>query len=217
MLVVRIVTIPVTQVVEVLTKRLRAAITNFISTNFPEKGEEELEIIGYGIEGIISTFFKTVLIFMIGYCLKILLPLTLAIASFGLLRTFASGVHLRNGWTCMLFSSSLFLSIAYAGIYIPLPRLIKAGVFAISLILLYFYAPADTEERPLVCEKTRRELKISSLVIAGIFFVIAMILPEDNTVGNIITWGVIIESVMTTPMIYYFFKRRYRNYEYYES
>jgi len=200
-----------------LTKRLSAAITSYISANFPEKGEEELEIIGYGLEGIISTFFKTILIFIIGYCLKIILPLTLAIASFGLLRTFASGVHLKNGWTCMLFSTALFLSIAYAGIYIPLPRLIKAAVFLVSILLLYLYAPADTEERPLVCEKTRRDLKISALVTAGIVFVIAMILPEDSMAGNVITWSVIIESVMTTPMIYYLFKRRYRNYEYYES
>lgn len=200
-----------------MIKRMSAAITNFISANFPEKGEEELEIIGYGIEGIISTFFKTVVIFIIGYCLKILLPLTLAIASFGLLRTFASGVHLRDGWTCMFFSIVLFLSITYAGIYIYLPHLFKAIIFIISILFLYLYAPADTEERPLVCEKNRRELKISAIVTAGVIFVIAMILPENNVIGNVITWAVIIESVMTTPMIYYFFNRRYRNYEYYES
>lgn len=200
-----------------MTKRLSAAITNFVSANFPEKDKEELEIIGYGIEGIVTTFFKTIVIFIIGYYLKILLPLALAIASFGLLRTFAAGMHLRNGWTCMLFSSTLFLAIAYAGIYIPLPRLVKTGVFAVSFLLLYLYAPADTEERPLVCEKNRRDLKTSAIVTAGIIFVIAMILPEENIVGNVITWGVIIESVMTTPMIYYIFRRRYRNYEYYES
>jgi accessory gene regulator B len=91
------------------------------------------------------------------------------------------------------------------------------AMFAVSFILLALYAPADTEERPLVCEKARHDLKKSSLVTAGILFIIAMILPVNNIVGNIIAWSVIIESVMTTPMIYYFFNRRYRNYEYYES
>lgn len=200
-----------------LTKRLSAAITSFISANFPEKGEEELEVIGYGLEGLISTFFKTVLIFIMGYILKIILPLALAIISFGLLRTFASGVHLKSGWTCLFFSTAIFLSITYGGIYIPLPHLVKAGIFVISIILLYLYAPADTEERPLVCEKTRRNLKISSLAAAVLMGVIVLVLPAGSIAGNIITLSVIIESVMTTPMIYYFFRRRYRNYEHYES
>lgn len=200
-----------------LTKRLSAAITKFIAVSFPEKGEDELEIIWYGLEGIFSTLFKTILIFIIGYCLKIILPLTLAITTFGLLRTFASGVHLKSGWTCLLFSTATFFFITYAGLYIPLTHLLKVAMFTVSFILLALYAPADTEERPLVCEKARHDLKISSLVTAGILFIIAMILPVNNIVGNIIAWSVIIESVMTTPMIYYFFNRRYRNYEYYES
>ncbi len=205
------------QVVVALTKRMSAAITNFISANFPDKGEEELEIIGYGLEGIISLIFKTILIFIIGYSLKIILPLALAITSFGLLRMFASGVHLRKSLSCFVFSSLIFLAITYAGIYIQLSYLLKIAMFAVTFILLLLYAPADTEERPLINKKTRFELKMSSLAVAGIMFFIVMILPFDNTIGNIITWSAIIESVMTTPMIYYFFNRRYQNYENYES
>jgi len=205
------------QVVIVLAKRFTAAIVRYISVYCPDKSEQDLEIIGYGLEGIIITIPKIVFIIVVGYLLNILQPLFFAILSFGILRTFASGVHLKNGWICLIFSSVVFLSITYAGIYIPLSRLLKIFMFLVSFILLILYAPADTEERPLVVPRIRQELKVSSLVFTGLMFIIMLLLPSGHVIGNIITWSVVIESIMTTPAIYSILNRRYRNYEYYET
>jgi len=205
------------QVVIVLVKRFTAAMVRYISAQCPDKSEEELEIIGYGLEGILITVPKIAFIITVGYLLNILQPLVFAILSFGILRTFASGVHLSNGWACLVFSSIVFLFIAYAGIYIPLPMLLKIFMFLVSFILLILYAPADTEERPLVVPRIRQELKVLSLIFTGLMFIINLLLPSGHVIGNIITWSVIIESVMTTPAIYSMLNRRYRNYEYYET
>jgi accessory gene regulator B len=205
------------QVVMVLAKRFTAAIVRYISAQCPEKSKEELEIIEYGLEGVLITVPKIAFIIAVGYLLNILQPLFFAILSFGILRTFASGVHLKNGWACLIFSSVVFLFIAYAGIYIPLPTLIKIFMFLVSFILLILYAPADTEERPLVVPRIRQELKVSSLIFTGLMFIIVLLLPGGHVIGSIITWSVFIESVMTTPAIYFILNRRYRNYEYYET
>jgi len=200
-----------------VVKHLSSAILKFISANYPDKTGEELEIIEYGLEGIIMTIPKAIVILAAGYCLQILPPLLLAIFSFGFLRTFASGVHLKNGWTCLFFSSSAFFFITYAGKYINLTRMTQIEMLVFSMVLLFLYAPADTEERPLLDERVRRRMKVSALLAAGLMFAIVMILPENNMFGNIIAWGITVESIMTTPLIYYLFNRRYRNYEYYES
>jgi accessory gene regulator B len=205
------------QVVIVLVKRFTAVIVRYISAHCPDKSEQDLEIIGYGLEGIIITVPKIAFIIAVGYFLNILQPLFFAILSFGILRTFASGVHLKNGWICLIFSSVIFLFITYAGIYIPLSRLLKILMFMVSFILLILYAPADTEERPLVVSRIRQELKVSSLIFTGLMFIIMLLLPSGHVIGNIITWSVVVESVMTTPAIYSILNRRYRNYEYYET
>jgi accessory gene regulator B len=205
------------QVVMVLAKRFTAAIVRYISAQCPEKSKEELEIIGYGLEGVLTTVPKIAFIITVGYFLNILQPLLCAVLSFGILRTFASGVHLNNGWACLIFSSIVFLFIAYAGVYIPLPLLLKIFIFLVSFILLILYAPADTEERPLVIPRIRQELKVLSLIFTGLMFIITLLLPSGHVIGNIITYSVIVESVMTTPAIYSILNRRYRNYEYYET
>ncbi|MDI9482678.1 MAG: accessory gene regulator B family protein [Bacillota bacterium] len=200
-----------------MAKRFTAAIVRYISAQCPEKSKEELEIIGYGLEGVLTTVPKIAFIITVGYFLNILQPLLCAVLSFGILRTFASGVHSNNGWACLIFSSIVFLFIAYAGVYIPLPMLLKIFMFLVSFILLTLYAPADTEERPLVVPRIRQELKVSSLIFTGLMFIIMLLLPSGHVIGNIITYSVIIESVMTTPAIYFILNRRYRNYEYYET
>jgi len=205
------------QVVIVLAKRITASVIRYISAHCPDKSEEDLEIIGYGLEGIIITVPKIVFIFAVGYLLNILQPLFFAILSFGILRSFASGVHLKNDWACLFFSTVVFLSITYAGIYVPLPRLINISMFLVSFILLVLYAPADTEERPLVVPRIRQELKVLSLIFTGLMFIIMLLLPSGHVIGNIFAWSAVAESVMTTPAIYYILNRRYRNYEYYET
>lgn len=172
----------------VLAKRFTAAIVRYISAQCPEKSKEELEIIGYGLEGVLTTVPKIAFIITVGYFLNILQPLLCAVLSFGILRTFASGVHLNNGWACLIFSSIVFLFIAYAGVYIPLPMLLKIFMFLVSFILLTLYAPADTEERPLVVPRIRQELKVSSLIFTGLMFIIMLLLPSGHVIGNIITY-----------------------------
>ncbi len=200
-----------------LAKRLCAAMVRYISVTFPEKDGEELDLIEYGLEGILMTIPKTIFIFTIAYFLDVFLPLLLSVFFFGLLRTFASGVHLKNSWTCLFFSSCVLFSITYAGIYIPMTLGIKAIMFLVAFVLLFKYAPADTEERPLVVPRIRRELKVYSLIVTGLMFIATMVLPGNHMVGNIIAWSVVTESVMTTPMVYFLLNRRYKNYEDYES
>jgi accessory gene regulator protein AgrB len=68
-----------------------------------------------------------------------------------------------------------------------------------------------------VVSRIRQELKVSSLIFTGLMFIIMLLLPSGHVIGNIITWSVVVESVMTTPAIYSILNRRYRNYEYYET
>lgn len=108
----------------------------------------------------------------------------------------------------------------FIGAYIPKFFTITNGVilfmFLVIIILLSLYAPADTEERPLVGKKFRRKLKIKSLMSAGILMILASCM-NDTVLKFCITYGVLCESLTITPIIYILFGRGYKNYEKYKK
>jgi accessory gene regulator B len=88
----------------------------------------------------------------------------------------------------------------------------RSFIFIVSFILTILYAPADTEERPLVSKKLRRDLKIKSLVVLIIFY-ITILFVKNNVYANLITFSVLEASLLLTPIVYKLFGRKYANYK----
>lgn len=183
----------------------------FIRQN-TQQTEEELEIIHYGIEVFFINLFKSILLLIVALCLGIIKPVGILFISFGCIRVFAAGVHAPSTFICTLLNFVLFLGGTYLCLYIPIHPVIRVGLFFISILLLIRYAPADTEDRPLVSAVLRSRLKLQSF-IAAVVLLLIMLYVNDTTIKNLITCGVLLEAFMTTPVIYYIFRKGYRNYE----
>lgn len=191
-------------------------ISNKIKKLLPHKTEEELEIIRYGLEVVFMNFTKFPIILAIGYILGVFRYSLYTLVIFGLIRSFAGGIHARMSYTCLLSTLVIIFGALYLSLNFNLNIITKSLIFFVSIFIYFKYAPADTEEKPYLDPLVRRQLKIKSMVTAAVYFIISI--STDNIFfSNIFIHILWIEGILIYPAIYKLFKRRYNNYEYYNE
>jgi len=195
----------------IITKKLSTKCLEFIKDN-TSTSQENLEKIHYGIQVIILNVSKFILLFITAYLLGILKYTVIAFMVFAIIRTFASGVHANSSLQCIIINYILFVGNVYLSLNLSVNIIVRSILFAISIILILLYAPGDTEERPLVSKKLRRDLKIKSLAITILFY-ITILLIESNVYSNIITYSILEEALVITPAFYKLFGKTTNNYK----
>lgn len=189
-------------------------IMNFIKKYNPNHNEEQLEIIQYGLEAIYITITKTIIIFIIAYLLGILKELIILLLFYNLIRTTAFGLHATKSSYCLISSTIIFIGITYLCKFIIIPIYIKIILCEIIISLIYKWAPADTEKRPIISKKRRKIYKILSTLIATTFSLISIFI-SNQFVANCLIFSILIECFMISPHIYKIFKLPYDNYKNY--
>ena len=194
-----------------IAKILSTICINFIHKN-TSTSEEDIEKITYGLQVIILNTFHSILLFVIAYFLGILIYTLIAYIFFAILRLFASGVHANSTLTCCIVSSTFFFGNVYLSLNISKNILAISTIFLVSLVLILLYAPADTEERPLISKKLRKSLKIKSALVTVIFYIVTLLI-SNNVYANLITFSVLEEAFVITPFAYKLFNKKYANYK----
>jgi len=182
-------------------ERISGKITKAIAAELKDLSEEKLAEIDYGIAAFIANSYKMVFIFILAMLLNIFQYFLIAFVSFGALRTFASGVHAKREWTCLPTSALVFFGITYLGMISKLNIYIITFIFILCFGAMLRYAPADTEERPIVSRKLRKKLKILSVITILVLYAIAMY-SLGTKASSIITFAVLFESVLILPVTY---------------
>jgi accessory gene regulator B len=194
-----------------ITKKLSNTFLQFIKNN-TSTSKEDLEKIYYGIQVIMLTTSKSILLFTTAYLLGIFKYTFIAYIALTFIRCFASGIHLSSTLQCITLTFTLYFVNVYLSLNLSTNIIIQSTIFIISFILILLYAPADTEERPLVSKKLRRDLKIKSTVVLIILFIIILFI-KNNVYANIITYSALEGSLLITPIVYKLFGRKYDNYK----
>lgn len=194
-----------------ISKTLSTRCTNFIRKN-TSTTEEDLEKIDYGLQVIIINIYHSILLFVIAYFLGIFMYTLIAFVFFAILRLFASGVHANSSLACCIVSSIFFFGNVYLSLNTTKNIVVISIVFLISLMLILLYAPADTEERPLMSKKLRKSLKLKSVLVVFVFYITAL-LVKNNVYANLITYSVLEESFVITPLAYKLFNKKYASYK----
>lgn len=194
-----------------ISKKLSLGCLNFIKNN-TSSSEEDLEKIYYGIQIIWINLLKFIILFLTAYLLGILRYTFTAFIIFAILRSFASGVHASSSIQCIIINYILFLGDVYLSLNLTLNLWYKTAIFAISFILLLLYSPADTEERPLISKKLRKNLKIKSILVLITFYIITFFITS-NVYINLIIFSTLGESIVITPAAYKLLAKKYANYK----
>lgn len=194
-------------------------LTSKIRVKDPEIDDERAEIINYGIHLIVGEIPKFFIIMGIAYLLGVL-DLTI-LAYFLILpyRGTSGGFHLKTHIGCIIGSTVFFCGIGLAGKYIILGKTIKYIVtfviWAFSMIMVKLYAPADTENVPIISKSERKKKKILSYITLTISIVVSLFIPNE-VISNIIVYGMLFQSISITRLAYKLTNNKY-GYEVYNT
>ena len=134
-------------------------------------------------------------------------------------RSFSGGFHLKTHLGCILCTTSFYAGTALLSKYITLTEPVKyiaiIAVWIFGMIMIKLYAPADTENVPVISKKERRKRKIASYIMLSISLLAAAIIP-NRIISNILLFGMLIQTLSITRLAYKITKNKY-GYEEYEK
>lgn len=183
-------------------------------TNNRQYTNEQIEIMAYGLETIYLLVTKMVVIFATAYLLEIFKEMLLLLITYNIIRAKAFGIHASKSIYCLIFSLVMFIGGALICKYLILPFEVMFILAIICNICLLFYAPADTEKRPLVNAKKRKKFKLISFSL-GIVYTILIVVFREYSIVNYLLVGMIEAVLMILPLTYKVFKLPYNNYKTY--
>lgn len=186
----------------------------------PEIDEQRAEVIQYGLQNIIGEIPKLFILFLIAYLLGIW---QLALLGFLVIlpyRMTSGGFHLHTHIGCiiattLMYCGNAFLSksIILSPIYLKYVMVALVWIFAIMMITKY--APADTENVPILRKQDRRKKRNSSYIVVTISLLISLLI-QDSTISNLILFGMLFQTITITRFAYRITGNKY-GYEIYET
>ena len=187
-------------------------LTNRIRKEMPEIDDERAEIIMYGLQNIIGEIPKGVIILLIAYFLGIFKVTLMAVLIIAPYRCFSGGFHVKTHIGCIINTFLLYGGTAILAKYIVLQGISKYiitfAVWTFSMIMLKLYAPADTENVPILRKKERRQKQIFSYIILTVEFIIALII-NNPFITSLIIFGDLIQTLTITRLAYNITNNKY--------
>ena len=178
----------------------------------PEITEEQSEAIVYGLSLIIGEIPKTLLLFLLAFILGIGWYMIFAYIAIMPYRVSSGGLHLHTHLGCLISSGITYYGNIYLSKFIYLTDIQKYIIigltFIFGILMISWYAPADTENVPILSKKERKTKKILSYITFSLTLLVA-ILIKDNTLSNILIFGTIIQTVMITRIAYKITNNKY--------
>lgn len=187
-------------------------LTNRIRKEMPEIDDEKAEIINYGLQNIVGEIPKTFLVLMISYFLGIWKETLMAVLLLIPYKATSGGFHLKTHLGCIIGTTAFYCGIPMLAKLITLDGILKyiiiASVWIFGMIMIKLYAPADTENVPILTKKERKNKQILSYIIFSIGLIIAGIV-NYNVISNIIILGYFAQTLTITKLAYRLTNNKY--------
>ena len=180
-------------------------LTNKIRKEMPEIDDERAEVIMYGLQNIIGELPKIFLIFIVAYLLGIMKLTLISFIVIVAYRSFSGGIHMKTHISCIIYTLSLYCGTALLGKYVIIEGMSKYMIgiacWVFCMIMIKLYAPADTENVPILRKKERKQKQILSYIVLTVEFIIALTINIPS-VTTIIIIGDFIQTLMITRIAY---------------
>ncbi len=177
--------------------------------------EEDIEVLMYGLNILKQNFVKLSIVLLTATVLRVVIPTLLCIVGFATLRTFAFGVHANTSRQCTAITLIMFIGGAFLASQLH-GQVIIVVISILNLILLWFYAPADTESRPIPSAVQRNQFKRQAIASWVIVLMIGSLMLGGTLFGALVI-GQFLECLCITPIAYRILGKGYKNYEKYNE
>ena len=184
----------------------------------PEIDDERAEVIKFGLSILIGEVPKLILLFVVSWVLGILPYTALFFLIISPYRKFSGGIHLKTHIGCILGTTLFFCGTAYLSKIIVIPSLelklvISVFVWIFSICVVKLYAPADTENIPILRKKDRKNKRIISYILVSTMMILANLI-NNRIISNMLIWGALVQSISICKFTYDFFRVKYGYLEY---
>lgn len=194
------------------------SLTNKIRKQMPEINDEKAEVINYGIELIVGEIPKIFLLFSLGILLGLWWQTLLAFILLLPYKACSGGFHLKTHIGCFICTNVIYCGNAYISTIWNFPNefskyIVILGIYILGIIMVSIYAPADTENLPILTKKERKIKKILSYIFLSLNMIIALFVP-NTTISNLIIIGTFIQTICITKIAYKITNNKYGYEEY---
>lgn len=194
---------------EFLTKKIRKSM--------PEITDERAEVINYGLQLVIGEVPKTFIMLLIAYLLGILKLSILAFLIISPYRMFSGGFHLKTHIGCIIGTTLFYcgnVMLSKVIVFSSISKIVfTIAVWAFSMWMIKLYAPADTENVPIISKKIRRTKKIMSYITLTLTLLVGVIIRK-SVISNMFIFGSLIQTLAITRFMYKLTNNKYGYEEY---
>ncbi len=194
-------------------------LTNRIRKEMPEIDDDRAAVINYGLQNIIGELPKTFLLFIIAFFLGMLKEVLFMLITFLPYREASGGFHLKTHIGCIIGTTLFFCGTVFLAKIIviesTLKYIITVVAWGLGMIMIKLYAPADTENVPILCTKDRRKKKIISYITFSVGLLVSVFI-KDNFISNILLLENIVQTLTITKIAYRLTNNKY-GYEVYNN
>ena len=181
-------------------------ITEKIKSKVTDIDEERELIINFGVRLIFGELPKILILFTIGFLLSMGWQTLLLFFLIAPYRSFTGGIHLKTHLGCMITTSILYLLPIILSKYILISDknilYILAGLITIfSIIIIARYAPADTENIPILSKIEIISKKIKSYIALVILLSIIIFNPYKQF-SYMIIYAIFLQNLTVLPISY---------------
>ena len=193
-------------------------LTSKIRKQMPEVDDEQAEVILYGIQLIVGEIPKIFLMFGLGIILGLWWQTLLAFFLILPYKVCSGGFHLKTHLGCFLCTNIVYCGNAYISTIWNFPsEIVKyitiVAIWIFGIIMVSIYAPADTENLPILTKKERKTKKILSYIFLSINMLVALFVP-NTIISNLIIFGTLVQTISITRIAYILTKNKYGYEEY---
>ena len=187
-------------------------LTNKIRKQIPEFTNEKAEEINYGLHILIGEMPKTFIFIFISLLLGMFKDFVITILVIFPYRAVSVGFHLKTHIGCIVATSLVYCGVPYISEKIIIAQEFKyiliTLIWIFGMLMCKLYAPADTENIPILRKKERKTKRILSYVVLTITLIIGAVI-KNNTISNIIILGMLVQSIMISKLAYRITNNKY--------
>ena len=187
-------------------------LTNKIKNEDPNIDDERAEVINYGLQIIVGEIPKIFIMLIVARILGVFKLSLFTFLVLFLYRGASGGFHLHTHIGCIVSTCLMYSGVALISKYIIMQPMIKYVLIGIiwifGMIMIKLYAPADTEDVPILETKVRRKKQIASYISFSIGL-LAAIFIQNNTISNILIIGNLVQTLSITKIAYKLTNNKY--------
>lgn len=171
-----------------MEKYLAKKITNWCQKTLHIYGDDEKSVspavIQYGLELLLNNVLKFLFMILIAVFFGKVFETVICMAAFGMLRYFAGGSHRSSSFGCFLTMAAICILSVIAASIAPLllkplaVKLIAASFSVMAIILIWIFAPRQSEKNPIHDMKVMNRKKIGARIVAVVLGMLVCIVPS---------------------------------------